>query len=60
LKLPVVSIAAEDAGEQFGFLSAFVQLDNPTSSTLTRKLLGWDPVQPALIPDLEEGHYFND
>jgi nucleoside-diphosphate-sugar epimerase len=60
LKLPVVSIAAEDAGEHFGFLSAFVQVDNPTSSTLTQKLLGWGPVQPALIPDLEEGHYFND
>jgi hypothetical protein len=33
LKLPVVSIDAEDAGEHFGFLSAFVPLDNPTSST---------------------------
>jgi nucleoside-diphosphate-sugar epimerase len=60
LKLPVVSIAAEDAGQHFGFLSAFVPLDNPTSSTLTQKQLGWHPVQAALIPDLEEGHYFND
>jgi nucleoside-diphosphate-sugar epimerase len=60
LKLPVVSVAAEDAGEHFGWLSASVPLDNPTSSTLTQKLLGWHPVQPALIPDLEKGHYFND
>ncbi|MDX6347302.1 MAG: hypothetical protein QOF84_2092, partial [Streptomyces sp.] len=37
---------------------AFVPLDNPTSSALTQKQLGWHPVQPALIPDLEEGHYF--
>jgi uncharacterized protein YbjT (DUF2867 family) len=22
--------------------------------------LGWKPDAPALIPDLEEGHYFND
>ena len=57
--VPVVSIAAEDAGEHFGFLGAFVQLDNPTSSELTRKLLGWEPVGPALIADLEAGHYFN-
>jgi len=34
-------------------------MDNPTSSTLTRELLGWQPVHPALILDLEEGHYFN-
>ncbi|MDX6311744.1 MAG: hypothetical protein QOF44_1208 [Streptomyces sp.] len=58
LKLPVVSIPAEEAGGHFGFLSAFVPLDNPTSSALTQKQLGWHPVQPALIPDLEEGHYF--
>ncbi|MET8638239.1 SDR family oxidoreductase [Streptomyces sp. NPDC004074] len=60
LNVPVAGIAAEDAGEHFGFLSAAVALDNPTSSALTRKRLGWDPVQPALVPDLEEGHYFND
>lgn len=59
LNLPAVSIAAEDAGEHFGFLGNLVQLDNPTSSELTRKLLGWEPVQPTIIPDLEAGHYFN-
>jgi nucleoside-diphosphate-sugar epimerase len=60
LELPVVSITAEDAAEHFGFLSAFVPHDNPTSSALTRERLGWQPVHPALIPDLEKGHYFND
>jgi nucleoside-diphosphate-sugar epimerase len=60
LNLPVVSVSREEADAHFGFLSAFVSVDNPTSSTLTQKLLGWHPVQPALIPDLEEGHYFND
>ncbi|MGI5404842.1 SDR family oxidoreductase [Streptomyces sp. CA-135486] len=62
LKLPVVGIAAEDVGEgeHFGFLSAFVPLDNPTSSTLTQRQLGWHPMEPALIRDLEEGHYFKD
>ena len=36
LQLPVASVAAEDAGEHFGFLAAMVPLDNPTSTTPTR------------------------
>jgi nucleoside-diphosphate-sugar epimerase len=58
LGLPVASIAAEDANEHFGFLGGLVQLDNPTSSELTRKLLGWEPAHPGLIADMDEGHYF--
>jgi len=58
LGLPVVSISPDEAGAHFGFMSAFVPLDNPTSNALTRELLGWQPVHPALIPDLEAGHYF--
>jgi nucleoside-diphosphate-sugar epimerase len=58
LKLPVVSVAAEDAGDHFGFLSAFASADNPTSSALTQQQLGWRPEGPALIADIEQGHYF--
>jgi nucleoside-diphosphate-sugar epimerase len=57
LKLPVVSVAAEEAGEHFGFLSSFVSLDNPTSSALTEERLGWRPEGPTLIQDIERGHY---
>jgi hypothetical protein len=60
LNLPVVSISREEAEAHFGFLSAFVSLDNPTSSARTQELLAWRPVHPGLIPDIEEGHYFND
>jgi len=60
LKLPVVSIAAEDAGDHFGWLSAIVSVDNPTSSALTRERLGWQPQGPSLIADIEQGHYFNE
>ena len=59
LKLPVVSIEAADAGAHFSFLSAFVSADNPTSSTQTQELLGWQPEGPGLIADIEQGHYFN-
>jgi nucleoside-diphosphate-sugar epimerase len=58
LDVPVVSISAEDAGEHFTWLAGFLGLDSPASSALTRELLGWQPIQPGLIADLEEGHYF--
>jgi nucleoside-diphosphate-sugar epimerase len=58
LGLPTESIAAEQAPEHFGFLAPFVTLDNPTSSAITQRLLGWRPTHPGLIADLEEDHYF--
>ena len=33
-------------------------LDAPASSALTRELMGWQPDQPGLIEDLDQGHYF--
>jgi nucleoside-diphosphate-sugar epimerase len=59
LNLPVVSIAPEEAGAHFGRLGAFLALDAPASSTLTRELMGWQPTQPGLLDDLEQGHYFH-
>lgn len=56
--VPTASISASDAAEQFAFLGGFVGVDNPTSSEVTRKVLGWDPVEPGLLEDLEHGHYF--
>ncbi len=58
LELPMVSIAPEDAGEHFSWMGGFLGLDAPASSALTRELLGWQPTQPGLIDDLDEGHYF--
>jgi hypothetical protein len=54
----VASISASDAGERFAFLGALVGVDNPVSSEVTRKVLGWEPAYPGLIEDLEHGHYF--
>jgi nucleoside-diphosphate-sugar epimerase len=60
LNVPVASIAPEAAGEHFAWLAGFLGVDSPASSTLTRELLGWEPINPGLIEDLEQGHYFRD
>jgi nucleoside-diphosphate-sugar epimerase len=56
--VPTSSIPAEAAAEHFGYLAFAVQPDNPTSAEATRRLLGWEPVHPGLLADLEAGHYF--
>ncbi|MDP4098816.1 SDR family oxidoreductase [Paenibacillus sp. P96] len=59
LNLPVASISRAEADGHFGWISHFASIGEQTSSTLTQERLGWRPVHPALIPDLEQGHYFN-
>lgn len=59
LNLPMASISREEADSHFGWLAFAASTDNPASSALTKERLGWEPVEPALIPDLEQGHYFN-
>jgi nucleoside-diphosphate-sugar epimerase len=59
LGVPVESIAPDAAVEHFGFLGALLGVDSPASSVLTRERFGWQPEQPGLIVDLDQGHYFN-
>jgi len=58
LNIPVVSKSAEDAATHFGWFAHFAAIDNPASSKVTQERLGWQPKQPALIPDLDSDHYF--
>jgi nucleoside-diphosphate-sugar epimerase len=58
LNLPVVSKTAEEAASHFGWFAHFAALDSPASSERTRELLGWQPTQPGLIPDLDRPGYF--
>ncbi len=58
LKVPVVSIAPEKAGEHFGWFAHFAGMDMPASSEWTRKTLGWEPTGPGLIEDLTNMKYF--
>jgi nucleoside-diphosphate-sugar epimerase len=54
LKLPVVSIAPQEAAAHFGWLSAFVGRDAAASSELTRKRLQWRPNERGVLADLRE------
>ena len=58
LGVPVVSVSPADAVGHFGWLATVFAVDGPASSALTRELLGWQPVQPGLLDDLDQGHYF--
>ncbi|WP_225725093.1 MULTISPECIES: SDR family oxidoreductase [unclassified Nocardia] len=56
--VPTASIPASAAVDHFGFAGLLIQRDSPVSSAATRESLGWEPVQPGLLADLEKGHYF--
>ncbi|WP_431014909.1 SDR family oxidoreductase [Bradyrhizobium pachyrhizi] len=53
LKLPVKSIAPQEAQAFFGWLGTFAAYDMAASSEQTRRKLGWQPTGPGLIADLE-------
>ena len=58
LNLPVSSVPVDQAAEHFGWLGAFFVMDLPASSALTQQRFGWQPVQPSLLADLDQDHYF--
>jgi nucleoside-diphosphate-sugar epimerase len=59
LGIPVRSLATDEAPAHFDFLARFVAVDNPASSTITRKLFGWQPRGPALLSDMHDNGYFD-
>jgi hypothetical protein len=58
LNVPVVSKTPEEAAHHFGWFTLFAGMDVPTSSERTQALLGWEPKQPGLIPDIDRAGYF--
>jgi len=58
LNVPVVAKAPEEAADHFGWFAHFAAIDCPASSLQTRELLGWQPKQPRLIPDVDRLRYF--
>ena len=60
LDLPVVSVPVDElmVPGYFGFLANIVTKNYPASNLITRQTLGWEPAQPGLLADLDNGHYF--
>lgn len=60
LGLPAVSVPLDELilPAHFGFLTNVVTQSYPTSNLITRRTLGWEPAQPRLLADLDNGHYF--
>lgn len=60
LGLPVISVPADVlmVPGYFGFLANIVTQSYPASNLVTRRTLGWEPTQPGLLADLDNGHYF--
>ena len=57
LGLPVVSKSPDEARDHFGWFAPFAAMDAPASSDHTRRVLGWQPVQPGLLSDLADADY---
>ena len=58
LQIPTSSCPTHKSAKHLGFLSSFVGLDNPCSSEWTRQTLGWKPIGPALLADIDQPDYF--
>lgn len=58
LGVPVAALSPEEAAEHFTWFSHFAAMDCAASSERTRAELGWRPVEPGLIADIESAGYF--
>ncbi|GIL26210.1 SDR family oxidoreductase [Actinocatenispora comari] len=60
LGLPAVSVPNDElmTPGYFGFLTNIVTQSYPASNLLTRRILGWEPAQPGLLANLDNGNYF--
>ncbi|MEV4799365.1 SDR family oxidoreductase [Nonomuraea sp. NPDC049421] len=59
LGVPAVSLTPEEAATHYvsPFMAKVYAFDGPASGRHTQELLGWSPVHPALLDDLEHGDY---
>lgn len=57
LGLPTRPVAAPEAAAHFGWLALFAAMDMPASSRWTQASLGWQPVGPTLLADLDAARF---
>ena len=58
LEMPVLSKSPEQAAEYYTWMAMFAARNMAASSFWTRKQLGWEPVQPGLLAELDSEAYF--
>ncbi len=58
LGVPVASKTPEEATRHFGWMAPFAGMDLAASGDKTKALLGWAPVEPGLLADLDQPGYF--
>ncbi|GAT12711.1 SDR family oxidoreductase [Mycolicibacterium novocastrense] len=61
LGLPTVSVPVDVLmlPAYFGMFTILVTMSVPASNVITRRTLGWEPVEPSLLADLDNGNYFS-
>lgn len=57
LDIPLVSLSPEEAEAHFGWLAMFIGRNGAASNDWTRSRLGWEPMGPGLIADLQAMNY---
>jgi nucleoside-diphosphate-sugar epimerase len=57
--VPVRGLSKEEARKHFDWFAEFVAIDNPCSSAITRRTLGWKPQRPDLLTDMRQSGYFS-
>lgn len=60
LGLPVTSVPPDEAAQRLGAFASFLAADLPASSALTREWLGWTPIGPGLLADINRPEYYPD
>jgi nucleoside-diphosphate-sugar epimerase len=55
--VPAKSLTPEEAEKHFGGLAIWVTGSGPVSSEKTREVLGWEPREIGLIPDIDRPEY---
>ena len=58
LNVPVRSKTLAEAPRPLGWIAPFAAIDNPVASDRTREALGWRPLGPTLIEDIDRERYF--
>jgi len=59
LNLPVASKSGNDIATHFGWFANFASMGCPASSGKTRKALGWEPIGPELIEDIQACYFLD-